>query len=574
MESSSILKNYSRAISDFEKYLKDIYSSKTSGENEHIGYLINLKDYEKIKEISNEVNKNDINDCSIILEINQIEIKTPQYLIYMILNGNKYIFINTDLWKIICDKDKIEDIPIKYKINGNDRTFNLDKIEFSFNNNNSIIEENSLYSNFNWKSNYERIEKIYVSIINYYKFEKTILNSLKNKRYPNDTTKEYLVDKKWVDKWKTISNYEKIKNNFVQDNLNSKENIMNILIYYLEQNKCNYNELFETVNIRKFDEIEEFESYLKKNSLVLVDGNFINIFDNFFSFLNYFKSIKYNAFNNRIHFYLDGILSFRSNNNIISINEIINYPNLKQLIKIFYFQKKIKSNAKDKSNNNIYLINKKVISIYKKYFNYKKLYDFLKSNKGLKNISYDNFLNSNHYTIINELDDDYISHFVQFEQDKMLEEFKDVNNENFRELEYKINSPSEKNMKYIINFELVDKEIKDFFIKNKIAKEEHFITLHSLCKNGKILIIFEKDNNNFYEVGHFNDNEDFIIEYLIDELENIDKEDIADYFFDNGINSFIDDPKESQNIINLDKWWTKKKNLFIIKLKKNKIQRK
>ena len=346
MESISILKNYSRAISDFEKYLKDIYSSKISGENEHIGYLINLKDYEKIKEISNEVNKNDINDCSIILEINQIEIKTPQYLIYMILNGNKYIFINTDLWKIICDKDKIEDIPIKYKINGNDRTFNLDKIEFSFISNNNIIEENSLNSNFNYKSNYEKIEKIYVSIINYYKFEKTILNSLKNKRYPNDTTKEYLVDKKWVDKWKTISNYEKIKNNFVQDNLNSKENIMNILIYYLEQNKCNYNELFETVNIRKFDEIEEFESYLKKNSLVLVDGNFINIFDNFFSFLNYFKSIKYNAFNNRIHFYLYGILSFRANKNIISINEIINYPNLKQLIKIFYFQKKNKIKCK------------------------------------------------------------------------------------------------------------------------------------------------------------------------------------------------------------------------------------
>ena len=562
MESSSNLKNYSKAISDFENFLKDIYSSNTSGENEYIGYLINLKDYEKIKEIVNDVN---INDYEINFTINQIEIKTPQYLTYMILNENKYIFINTELWRIICNEDKINDTPIKYKINENDITFSLDKIEFSFNLNNNIIDKNSLNSNSIYKSNYEKITKIYDSINNYYKFEKAILKDLKNKKNSRDKNNEYLIDKKWIEKWETISNYEKIKNNFAQDNLNSKKNIMNILIYYLEQNKCNYNELFESVNIRKFNKIEEFESYLNKNSLVLVNGNFINRFDNFFSFLNFFKSIKYKAFNNRIHFYLDDneILSFKSNNNIISLNEIINYPNLKQLIKIFFFQKKLKSNIRDKCNKNIYLINKKVISIYKTYFNYKKLYDFLKSNSNLKKINNDNFLEDNYYYIINNLDDDYISQFVNFEQNKMLEKFKDVNNENFIELEYKINSVSDKYLKYISNFELVDNEIKDFFIKNNIAKEEHFISLHSyICRKRKILVIFDKDNNNFYEVGHFNNNEDFIIEYLIDELENISKEDIGDYFLDNGIDSFINDPKESQNIINCNKWWTNRKFIY------------
>ena len=55
-------------------------------------------------------------------------------------------------------------------------------------------------------------------------------------------------------------------------------------------------------------------------------------------------------------------------------------------------------------------------------------------------------------------------------------------------------------MKYIINFEIVDKDIKDFFIKNNIVKEEHFISVNS-CINGteKILIIFGKNNNIFME---------------------------------------------------------------------------
>jgi len=343
MESNSILKNYSKAISDFEEYVKNIYSTKISDENEHkayIGYLINLKDYLKIKKIINDVNKNDINDFDIIFTINQIEIKTPQYLIYMILNGNKYILIKDDLWKIICDKDKKDDTPITYKVYGNDITFKLDKldnIEFSFNRNYNIIDKDSLNSNSDYKSNYEKITKIYDSIVSYYKFEKTFLESLKNKKYSSDTLKGYLVDKEWIDKWKNISNYEKIKNNFVQNNLNCKENIMNILIYYIEQNKCSYDELFKSVNIRKFDEKEKLELYLEKKSLALVDSNFINIFDNFFSFLNYFKSIKYNAFNNRIHFYLDDneVLSCKSNNNIIISNEIINHPNLMQLF--FFF---------------------------------------------------------------------------------------------------------------------------------------------------------------------------------------------------------------------------------------------
>ena len=262
----------------------------------------------------------------------------------------------------------------------------------------------------------------------------------------------------------------------------------------------------------KFNKKEELESYLKTESLVLIDPKFFMCFNN----VNSEKKTQYNAFNNKIHIYLDNneILSFKSNNNIISLNGNINNSiHLKQLIKIFYFQKKMKSLGKVKYNN-IYLISKKVINSYKNVFNYNKLCDFLKTNPNTKNINYEN-LNNHYNKIVNELDD-YISQFILTEEKKISSELKDIN-ENFIELEYKINITSEKKLKYIKNFELVEKDIKDFFIKNNVAKEEHFISLnYCIAENGRILIIFDKNNNNFYEIGYFNENEDFKIEYIID----------------------------------------------------------
>ena len=196
----------------------------------------------------------------------------------------------------------------------------------------------------------------------------------------------------------------------------------------------------------------------------------------------------------------------------------------------------------------MFLINKNVIKIYKNAFNYRKLYDILKSNSFTKNLNYNN-LDNNYYKILNELDNDYIALF----NNKSLTEFKNIE-EKFIESEYKMNSPLEKCLKYITNFEIVDNDIKDFFIKNEIAKEEHFISLYSyISENGKILLIFEESHNNFYEIGHFNDNEDFIIEYLIDELEKDNNNYIKDFFFNYNINSrFRNDSKDNQNIINLD----------------------
>jgi len=295
----------------------------------------------------------------------------------------------------------------------------------------------------------------------------------------------------------------------------------------------------------KFNKKEVFENNIKFCCFSLID---INCFNNDYS-QNY---MKYCTFNNKIHFFLDNnqIISFKSNNNIISLNEIINDSiHLKQLIKIFYFRKYIneiiKSNRIINCKNDIYLINRNILNTYKDFFNYKELNDFLKGNPITQSIDYKD-LESDYFKIISELDDNYIN---QIAQKKTFPDFKDI--DGFRE--YKINSPLKNDLKYIINFEIVDKNIKNFFINNKIAKEEHFLPCSYISENGKILIIFNKDNKIFYEIGHFNDNEDFIIELLIDELEKVNKQNIFDYFLKYGIAFFIKiSVNKPEKIINLD----------------------
>ena len=502
-------------------------------------------------------------------KISQIEFKTSNYLINMILNGNQYILINTDLWQIICDEKYLSESPIIYTINKNELIIYLDDQVLSFKHHNNIIDINALNSRLKYKNNYGQIKNISDAILSYYVFENEISNNLKNINSSFDNN-AYLVSKNWIDKWKKYSNYEILKNNL--------QNLMNYLIYYFEKNKFNYNTLMNLINemnVYKFKEKKQFENYLKNNGpLVLMNSDCIQYLNN--AFLH--KYMKYYIGNNQIHFLLENNekINFKSANNIISLNNIINdnsdkinnfkgknnYSNhLKQLIKIFYFHKStneiIKSSSSTIENSNIYLINKNLINNYKNIFKYQKLKKILEGNQNTKNISYLNF--RNYYPIIiNELDDDY---FHQIEQIKITDEFKDVGD--FEELEYKIKFSSEKIIKYITNFEIVDGNIKNFFIQNNIAKEVHFKPCSYIADHGKILIIFNYNEQNFYEIGHFNDNDDFIIEILINEIERENKIHIIKYIYQVGIDHFIKyDAKEPQNIITLNMESKSKSNYF------------
>ena len=151
-----ILLKYQKAIYKFNKELEEIYSYNNSNNNrEYEGHLINLKDYEDfIKKINYEKNKYSINnsvvdenisDSEKIYTIKQIEFITSKYLLNMIYNGNKYIIINKDLWKILCNKGEENKLLIKFEFNSNYITLKLidgKKLVFSnYSSSKNIIEK-------------------------------------------------------------------------------------------------------------------------------------------------------------------------------------------------------------------------------------------------------------------------------------------------------------------------------------------------------------------------------------------------------------------------------------------------
>ena len=175
---------YYYAIINFEDSLQDIYS-ESNNNKDNKGYLINLKNYEEIKQSLNcqyyykgkkkeEIIK-DMNDKFYkIKKLKQIEFKTTQYLINMILNGNKYIIINENLWNELGDKDEGDNSPLIYKIESDYFTFNFEnerKLYFKHNKNNQIDEYTYKYAtqNSDYKPNFNVMEKI-LNGINFFIF--------------------------------------------------------------------------------------------------------------------------------------------------------------------------------------------------------------------------------------------------------------------------------------------------------------------------------------------------------------------------------------------------------------------
>ena len=192
------------------------------------GYLIDFKDYEEYKK--NKISgKNNIGK-----KLHQIQFKTASYLINMILNGNKYIIIDSESWNNILPDEKEIESPIDYSKNIAYIIIKFkDNITLQFSNFNkdNILDINSYYKleNKNYKSNYDEIEKIYETIIKYNNYEKKFSYDLKNS--DRKSCYGYFVDKIWLDEWNNYTNYNYIKNNFLQRNIDKKTIIDSIILH-------------------------------------------------------------------------------------------------------------------------------------------------------------------------------------------------------------------------------------------------------------------------------------------------------------------------------------------------------
>ena len=347
IQNQTILMEYVKAFYEFELYINQINSNLKEDFKSHHGYLIN---FEKIEEIKRNINydfnknfisdygpspfdKNEIKDNT----IKEIEFKDPEYLLNMLFNGNKYIFINTELWALLCEKDKENAAYISYEISYSYIKFKLDhsKELIFINQKNNLITIGGYKKNPEYElyeSNYNTNTKIiFTKLKEYYEFEQFFKNNLKQKNSEKYHT-GYLVDVNWFNNWKKFNDYSNIKNNYLVPQ-KQKKNIIDRIIYIQQLNKENKISL-EEPKVEKFTRKKDLISFLQKKNLVVVDSSLIQLWPSLLDEKTY-----YYLYDNKIIFYFgpEDLFILETQDNIISIKNENNkkYPNLMQLAKIF-----------------------------------------------------------------------------------------------------------------------------------------------------------------------------------------------------------------------------------------------
>ena len=316
--------DYLQAIFQFEEFVKKIYNNYDWNLN-YDGYIIKLKDYQNFKDnifydiivkynSSSKSCKNKIKefiDSGKINEIKKIDkviIRTEKELIDLIKQKNEYKLISMELGNIICknlDNNKRFYI---YLIETFNLIIYLDIDEaISLNCNNNIINENSYTINNNSK-----LLHIAKSIIEYNKFENKIIGKLKNKNLDESEEIEdgYLIEKKWIDEWKKLLNYENIDIG-IENEEQINEIIKQISSKYINQYKIK--QLFKDIKI--FASKKDIEDYNKYNSLAIINKPFNSLINENYSEKN---KIFFTASNEIITVYIkQEKMIFNSCHNII-----------------------------------------------------------------------------------------------------------------------------------------------------------------------------------------------------------------------------------------------------------------
>ena len=463
--------NFQKLLYNFNNFENIKYQDKVIDK----GYIINLKDYEIIKKkIKNYENDKNINENNFFdFNIKQIEYKSLNYLMNMILNGNEYIIIIEDLWKIISDKNvqKYEK-SIEFIINSNKVTLYLNNksLEFSYSFEQKIILNESLLlnkDNLDY-SNYNIIMNFYNNIVSYYNFEKQFLIELKRSFDSNYKQEEcFIINKVWFDNWIKYSYYEYFKNLLSKNPINKQE-IKNKIIYYLEKDNYIYKELkLEDKDIINVNKKLDLESYLEDNSLVIIDQLFLASFQK-----NLTNSIKYILYDNKIKFYINNeILDLNLYNNIIFTKNI--YININQILyySINLYNEYSKISQRNISANN-YLINRNYMISFESILNYEKVKTVINEYK----------INNQFNCIFKKDDEDYNNYIIN----KVKELLKDKI--------YKLDIFKKDEMNKLLNIDSISKIVKKEYKSNGVI-----IFSYEDCQliNKEILKIIKKiDGNN------------------------------------------------------------------------------
>ena len=246
-ELMNVFKNICFIFNHYQKYLDMIYENLNNNYIRHRGYLINLKEFEQLK---NDVEYNFYEDNNAneyeehikpkidkLLEENksieferfeQVKIESSKELLDLFNDNNEYIFINVDTWNNLCKKEEQNEPYYIYYINNSELIFSVNDDKYlKFKHNNNIINKNSYIFNSNKSilSNRDYLTNI-IQLYFYYNFIHYQLNS----KIPIklDSIDYCLVNSNWMNKLKTFHNFELIIrefniNNEIRDILSKKK---------------------------------------------------------------------------------------------------------------------------------------------------------------------------------------------------------------------------------------------------------------------------------------------------------------------------------------------------------------
>ena len=186
-----------------------------------------------------------------------------------------------------------------------------------------------------------------------------------NKKEKNTSPKTgYLVKSSWINKWKKITYYQKIKI-LIKLKCNN-DLISNEVINHLEKNKLKYKDL-PPLEIFNYKNKKELDDVLLNDSLVIIDTNLKQSLDN----TSKGNFVIYNLYNNEIHLNNDERMAYHIYKNIIITKKNLNLFFLNQLFKIIKF---------NPESNSIYLINKNILNHFKNIFYFDRIKQLLANN--------------------------------------------------------------------------------------------------------------------------------------------------------------------------------------------------
>ena len=396
-------------------------------------------------------------------------------------------------------------------------------LEFqNINNNMTVIKSNVCDDNalaiFDYNNIInKKVNKIYNDIKNYLFNERNIINILNNQFSQKQIYQSFLVDEKWVDKWKKYSNYEYIKKHYLEKNINDEKMIKNIINQNLVNNNLNYDELndIEKYIIKDINQIKLPENMNK--SYFLLNVNFLREFPIKFKI----TSIPFYLSYQRIQITSQNIpiISFQTNNN--KIKNIINNNDynsefLKYLIKYVFFKKEFNIPTKlfKKNLTEAYIINSKAINKLKKAYDLNNLLLILDKNQILKGITLLNcdenyskilrYINKYQINYINSIKKIEVEGTIKFTDDELSLKPKYLNNQI--------------NLKYFDGFDIIDIKLSTF-LRYKFNYTTMFL-VKFVEINNMFLLIIENEPYNYYQIIAFNSDSILSLKYLIEIVKN------------------------------------------------------